>query len=210
MQAEYEAEIIVKNIKDFYQKYKNLIFTSVISFFVICVITMSYQWYHYRYESRASADFFVIMNNDQDEQKISQVKQFVNDYPSSPYAFLAKLILISDDLQNGNWQGVDMQTKEIISANAPDFIIDQAYFLQARRFLATKQPQKSLDALNKIKSNNQVGIYIIRGLAEKELGHYKKADETLLKANKLLYNINPESSLKNFIWYQQSSVPYHE
>ena len=210
MHAEHEAEIIVNKLTQFFSKYKKVIYLSIIAFCVLTITTFTYQLFHHRYETKAAEAFFVMMSTKDSDQKISQVKTFVNDYQASPYASLARLLLIADDLDKGNWQGVDMQVQSLTKNKVPEFVADQAYILQARRFLATNQPQKALDKLSKLKPGSQVTYYLVQGLAEKQLGHTDDATKAFMKANELLSKVNPDSSLKNFIWYQQAQNLNHE
>ncbi|MDG2348173.1 MAG: tetratricopeptide repeat protein [Gammaproteobacteria bacterium] len=204
MHANHEADIVVNNLKKFYSKYNKIIFLFVISFITISIVTFTYQYFHNRYETQASENFYTLLKIEDNYEKINKAKKFVVEYKSSPYASLTQLLLISDDLKKGNWQGVDMQVQRLIQNGAPVFVLDQAYLLQARRFLSTNQEDKALLILKKIKNPNQVTVYLITGLAEKKLRNYDNAEEAFIKASTLLSRTNPESSLKNFIWYQQS------
>ena len=204
MHANHEADIVVNNLKKFYNKYNKIIFLFLISFISISIVTFTYQYFHNRYEAQASENFYTLLKIEDNNEKINQAKKFVIEYKSSPYASLTQLLLISDDLKKGNWQGVDMQVQKLIQRGAPDFVLDQTYLLQERRFLATNQEDKALLVLKKIKNPNQMTVYLITGLAEKKLSNYDNAEKAFIKASTLLSRTNPESSLKNFIWYQQS------
>lgn len=210
MNADQEADIIVNNLKNFYKRYNKTIVLILASFLILCIGTMFYQWLHNRYESKAADTFYTIINSDESDQRNKKINEFVFEYKASPYASLAQLFLISEDLKKGNWQGVDMQVNRLVTKTSSRFIIDQAYLLQSRRFLATQQYEKTIETLNKINNTKQVSVLMIRGLAEEKLGHIEESKNSFLKANELLSKINPDSALKSFIWYQQASMTNHE
>ena len=152
MSADYEADIVVNNLKNFYNQYKTVIFYVSVILILATLSIVFYQWSHYRYENRAANRFFELMSLDQSDDKIEQIKSFTVNYKSSPYASLAKLVIIADDLKQGNWQGVDMQVDQITASNPAIFVKDQAYLLQARRL--TRQFEQALNTLDKIKKIN--------------------------------------------------------
>lgn len=205
MHADHEADIVVNNLKKFFKEYQKAIFLFVFFFIAITIATFTYQWFHNRYEARASEAFFTMMNVKDSNEKLNKAKSIVKDYQSSPFAALTQLLLISDDLKKGNWQGVDMQVSRLKKNGSPNFVMDQAYLLQSRRFLSTNQEDKALSTLKLIKNPNQMTVFLIEGLAEKKLGNQKASEASFMKASELLSRTNPESSLKNFIWYQQST-----
>lgn len=204
MHADHEADIVVNNLKKFYNEYKKIILWFLVSLLIILIVTFTYQYFHNRYEAQASENFYTLLKIEDNNEKINKAKKFVVEYKSSPYASLTQLLLISDDLKKGNWQGVDMQIQKLIQSGAPDFVLDQAYLLQARRFLSTNQEDKAILILKKIKNPNQMTVYLITGLAEKKAGNLEAAEKSFKQASEVLSRTNPESSLKNFIWYQQS------
>lgn len=210
MSADYEADIVVNHLKNFYNQYKTVIFYFSVVLILTTLSIVFYQWSHYRYENRAANRFFELMSLDQSDDKIEQIKSFTVNYKSSPYASLAKLVIIADDLKQGNWQGVDMQVDQITASNPAIFVKDQAYLLQARRFLATRQFEQALNTLDKIKEKNQTIIYVIKGLAENELHRIDASQSSFEKAKNILTKYDPDSTLQNFIWYQQALSIHHE
>lgn len=202
MNAEHEADIVVNQLKSFYNQYKTAIFTSILAFIFLTIGTMFYQWSNNRYESKAAQSFYTIISTEDPAEKVELSHTFVDEFSHSPYTSLVELILIYDDLQKGNWQGVDMRVNRIQNMHVPTFVKDQALLLQARRMLVTNQYEKTINLIEKIKNKDQSMCMLIKGMAEEKLGRHEQASESFNKANTILVKDQPDSTLKSFMAFQ--------
>ena len=72
MHANHEADIVVNNLKKFYNKYNKIIFLFLISFISISIVTFTYQYFHNRYEAQASENFYTLLKIEDNNEKINQ------------------------------------------------------------------------------------------------------------------------------------------
>ncbi|MBU0745135.1 MAG: tetratricopeptide repeat protein [Gammaproteobacteria bacterium] len=189
----------VQMVKGWWQEYGYyLLFTVVI--FLAINFGWRYWHRHHNFTLEYSSAIYMQMLTTADQKKDEESKLFgeslIKDYPRSPYASFAALLLAKDAVEKGDLNTA-FERLQFAMKKAPSKNIRQLARIRAARVLiAMKKSREALDLLNSVDDKDYAAeTSEAFGDALLELGNTKEAELAYRKAQKLSEGKIPPSPL---------------
>ncbi|MDR1012351.1 MAG: tetratricopeptide repeat protein [Coxiellaceae bacterium] len=185
-------KIIISLIKDWWKRHGNNLLLIMIIFFVIGV---SWQYWN-RYSNsnlESPSNMYSQLLNYWEQKNIVEFKLFgerlLRDYPKSPYASFAALLLAKDAIQHGDFKEALTKLRFVINKAPNSKIRELAQLRAARVLIAINNPKEALILLSKISNQcYKISGYEISGDALLTLGKFEDAIKIYRKAEQLSKN----------------------
>ncbi|MEI8054514.1 MAG: tetratricopeptide repeat protein [bacterium] len=180
----------IQMVKDWWKQYGTTMLVAVLAFAITNFGWRHWQQYeHHRIERASTSYMQMLMAFDQQKNDEARLyaKRLVQDSSKSTYASLAALMQAKLAVQAGDLKLAQEQLQFVINKSSNSTMRQIARIRSARIFLATKQPQETLDLLVTVNDEAyKAEIGEVSGDALLALGRLAEAKQAYQKAKDMI------------------------